>query len=181
MKQLALDPYHLFQAGGSKYLFDVESSYPIPKTIIEGFGVGSGYGGYRYSEPTTVNLRALRLAAARAKCDVLVLVGSSFRGDTRPNLLAVFNILILPLLFNPSVNISADYSVEMYVIDVRNEFLYGQITHDPEPTVVQYLTIARAATVLEETRLQLVAEAGDHLSAELDALFARYAAETDAP
>ena len=159
--------------------YEVESSYSIPKTIIEGFGVGTGYSRYGYSEPTTVNLRALRLAAARAKCDVLVLVGSSFRGDTRPNLLAVFNILLLPMLFNPSVNISADYAVEMYVIDVRNEFLYGQIAYDPDPIVERYLTIARASAAIEEARIQLMEEAGDQLSSDLNALFERYVTEPE--
>jgi hypothetical protein len=161
--------------------FEVESSYRIPKTIIEGFGAGTGYGTYSYFEPTTLNLRALRLAAARAKCDVLVLVGSSFRGDTSPNWLAVFNILIFPLLFNPAYNMSADYAVEMYVIDVRNEYLYGQIVYDPDPIVAQHLRLGRIRTVLEEARLQLVAEAASHLSSELDALIERYVSEPGTP
>lgn len=156
---------------------EVESTYYIPKTLMEGYNADA-YPGYSYPQQrTTLSLPAIRLAAARARCDVVILVGSSYEVRYQPNLLSVFNLLLVPLIFNPAFGITASYSAEMYVIDVRNEYLYGQISYDSEPERHTFLTLRKREKLVEELRERLMGDAVAYLSGELDTLFDRYRSE----
>lgn len=155
----------------------VSQRYEIPKTLIEGF-LASGPSSYvRRTGPVTLNLDALRLAAARAKCDLLVVVGLTSIVQKSPNLLAIFNVLLLPALFNPAFDIRVECTAEMYVIDVRNEYLYGQVDYRPDPVVRRFLTIFQRDKQAGELRAEMLSGAAPHLSEQLDELFARYAAQ----
>ena len=151
---------------------EVASSYVIPKTLIEGFGAGSDP--WRFRSPRTLNLDAVRLAAARSQSDILIVVGSRMEITRRMNGLAVFNVLIVPVVFNPAFGFELEYSTELYVFDVRNAYLYGDLRYRSEPLQRGFLTLGAREQLIDELSEEAQAEAGRVLSEELNTLFARY-------
>jgi hypothetical protein len=102
----------------------VERLYRIPPLLATGKRrFDAGHRGE--SEPLSV--RHLRLHAARAGCDLLVVVDYGYRIERSPNALAALNVLVLPALFAPFVDAEVDSYMDVYLIDVRNGYLYGQI------------------------------------------------------
>jgi dihydroneopterin aldolase len=79
--------------------------------------------------PREVTVKKLRLFAARAHADVLVVVDHGYRAGG-VNGLAALNILLLPMLFTPFVDTTVDGYAEAFVIDVRNGYLYGHVSED---------------------------------------------------
>lgn len=114
---------------------DILLNYKLPKTLVEGF---SNQARYTYTPPVTINLKALRLLAARAKCDLLVLVGSRFSVSSSYNGLSFFNILLVPAFFLPFLDYTFSIASEMYVFDVRNGFMYLHYECSPQAVTDKY-------------------------------------------
>jgi hypothetical protein len=85
-------------------------------------------------------MKSLRLIAARAHCDLVVVFDYGYRIERSVNGWAALNILILPALFTPQVDEEIESYVDAYVIDVRNGYLYGQ-TSDSTRNEESSLTI----------------------------------------
>lgn len=66
-----------------------------------------------------VSLQRLRLLAARAHADVLVIVDHGWRSTRSPNGWAALSVLLLPALFTPHVEADVESYVEATLIDVR--------------------------------------------------------------
>ncbi|MFO0555163.1 MAG: hypothetical protein U0271_42690 [Polyangiaceae bacterium] len=98
----------------------VEDVYRIPSLLAEGKPVND------YSQPRGVHLKRLRLAAARAHADVLVIFDHG-RVEGSVNGLVAFAPLILPVLFLPMTDTRVKSFLSAYVIDVRNGYFYGQV------------------------------------------------------
>ncbi len=113
---------------------EVELNYPIPKTLVEGFSpfINRGYDPYFFSPPTPLNLKALRLLAARAHCDLLVLVSARFNEERSVNKMAWLNIFIVPMFFTDYMDVLYRYEAEIYVFDVRNGYMYRHAAFRPE-------------------------------------------------
>ena len=76
-----------------------------------------------------VTVKKLRLFAARAHADVLVVVDHGHRTGG-VNGLAALNILLLLILFSPFVDTTVEGYAEAFLIDVRNGYLYGHVSED---------------------------------------------------
>ena len=118
--------------------FDPSKDDDVEKALRGVPGVGSVYGipaleatgHHRFDEtPSTVPLgmKKLRLLAARAHCDVLVVVDYARKTDVAPNALAAFDVLLLPALFLPFRDVTVESAVDAFVVDVRNGYLYGHV------------------------------------------------------
>lgn len=108
----------------------VSSSYRIPPLLVTGQRRNQDSGGY-YGPPSDVSVKKLRLLAARAKTDVLVIVDHGYRnGGINP--LVSFNMLIVPIFFVPFIDTVVKGYVETFVIDVRNGYLYGHLVQEDE-------------------------------------------------
>jgi len=105
----------------------VTSVYPIPALLVTGQrrieemnGSGSG---------RDVTVKKLRLLAARAHADALVVVDHGYRTGGA-NGLAALNVLVLPIFFVPFLDNRIDGYAQAFLIDVRNGYLYGQVSED---------------------------------------------------
>lgn len=110
----------------------VVSVYRIPALMVSGqrrIDEQSPWGGWGGGAGRDVTVKKLRLFAARAHADALVVVDHGYRTGG-VNGLAVLDILLLPILFMPFVDTTVEGYAEGFLIDVRNGYLYGQVSED---------------------------------------------------
>lgn len=93
----------------------ISGVYALPPFLTDTLG---------YQPETT----ALRMLAAQARCDLLIIADHRWEQQTGVNGLVAFNALLLPTLFTPFVTQEIDSSLDSYVFDVRNGYLYGAIS-----------------------------------------------------
>lgn len=108
----------------------VSSVYRIPPLLVTGQRRYQENYGY-YGQSSDVSVKKLRLLAARAKTDVLVIVDHGYR-NTGVNPLVGFAPLLVPLLFVPFIDTVIKGYVETFVVDVRNGYLYGHLVQEDE-------------------------------------------------
>lgn len=102
----------------------VKSTYHIPALLVSGTR--------RYQEPRAsgeISVKKLRLLAARAHADVLVIVDYGYKGGGA-NGLAAFNFLLLTTLFVPFLDNRTESYAQAWVLDVRNGYFYGDASAD---------------------------------------------------
>jgi len=102
----------------------VTSVYKIPRLLVTGqhpFQEGNG------GPPQEVSLKKLRLLAARAHADVLVVFDHGYRGGGA-NPLVALNVLLVPMLFTPWLSNETESFAQAFVFDVRNGYLYADFT-----------------------------------------------------
>ncbi len=78
--------------------------------------------------PRELSMRQLRLLAARAHCELLVVVDHGVRTTRSANGWTALAPLIVPLFFAPMVDAEVESTMDAYLIDVRNGYLYGHLT-----------------------------------------------------
>ena len=104
----------------------VESAYRIPALLVTGRG---RYDEARWGEaPRAVDVHQLRLLAARARCDVLVVFDYGYRVEREANGYAALNALLVPVFFAPFLDARVESYLDAFVIDVRNGYLYRHLT-----------------------------------------------------
>jgi hypothetical protein len=110
----------------------VEATYRIPELLV--------LGKRRFQAETPdaaqpLSLRQLRLQAARARCQLLVVVDYGYKIDRSVNGWVWLNALVVPSLFVPFLDSDVQSYMDSYVIDVKNGYLYGQLnTHEQGQT-----------------------------------------------
>ncbi|MCB9764567.1 MAG: hypothetical protein H6741_34020 [Alphaproteobacteria bacterium] len=107
----------------------VADTYTIPPFLVTGqrrFAEASPYAPPPAAPP--VSVESLRLIAARARCDVLVVADHGWRRTSSANGLVALNVLLVPALFSPFLDLELESYLDLSVIDVRNGFLYGQVS-----------------------------------------------------
>ncbi len=77
--------------------------------------------------PKPMSVKKLRLLAARARCDVVVVFDYAYKVETSANGWAALNVLVVPLLFAPYLDKKVDSYMESFIVDTRNGYLYGHI------------------------------------------------------
>jgi hypothetical protein len=125
------------------YSFDASQANDIEAMLTTVTGVASVYrlpqllvtGEKRYQErhswgpPPEVSVKKLRLLAARAHADVLLIFDYGHRTRAANGYIA-FTPLLVPILFVPFLDNSVESYLEIHVIDTRNGYLYAQLTAD---------------------------------------------------
>lgn len=113
-----------------KSLPGVTGTYRIPSLLATGQR--------RFDErrpwdpPAPFSLKKLRLLAARAHCDLLVVFDYAHRIDSSANGLAAFNVLLLPALFVPFLDVKVTSAMDSFVVDTRNGYLYAHVDTQQE-------------------------------------------------
>ncbi len=82
-----------------------------------------------WPQRSEMSMQKLRLLAARAHCDGLVLVDHATKRETRANGLAALNVLLLPALVTPFLDIETTSYLDAYLYDVRNGYFYGSVSN----------------------------------------------------
>ncbi len=104
----------------------VASVYGIPPLVITG---QRRFEENAWGQEREVTVKKLRLFAARAHANVLVVADHGYKTGG-VNGLAAFDALLLPILFLPFEDNTVEGYAEAFVIDVRNGYLYGHVTED---------------------------------------------------
>ncbi len=78
------------------------------------------------AQPQELSIKKLRLLAARAHADVLVVFDHGYRGGGVNGWVAL-NVLLVPMLFTPWLSNKTESYAQAHVIDVRNGFVYGEV------------------------------------------------------
>ncbi|MBT3219930.1 MAG: hypothetical protein HN348_12645 [Proteobacteria bacterium] len=112
-----------------------------------------------------LSIRKLRLLAAKARCDALVVIDYAYRRRTKANGLAALNILLVPALFTPFMDVEIASYLDAYVFDVRNDYFYGQVSATEED-IRSFSTIyaTEQANLIDEQWTRMVAKVGEELS-----------------
>jgi hypothetical protein len=116
----------------------VVSVYRIPPLLVTGQR--------RYDEPRPwdppkeVGIKKLRVLAARAHADLLVVVDDGRKTEWSGNGFAAFTVALVPALFVPFRDVTVRSYADAFVIDTRNGYLYGHLTAE-EVDSDQRLTI----------------------------------------
>ena len=121
----------------------VVSTYRLPTFLVDGSRKLEQVSPYRQPERAPIRIKQLRLLAARAGADVLVIVDQGHRVSTMPNGLVALGVAIVPLFFVPWHDVEVESYADSYVIDVRNGYLYGQASTDRSDSK-EFLTIYNA-------------------------------------
>ncbi len=127
------------------FSFDASKNADVERVLHAIPGVGSVYsipalavtGARRFDAPAPewqapparpFSMKKLRLLAARAHCDVVVVVDYGYRTDVSANGLAAFDALLVPALFLPFRDVKVQSYVDAFLVDTRNGYLYGETT-----------------------------------------------------
>jgi hypothetical protein len=113
-----------------KKLPGVEGVYEIPKLVVTGERRLAD--AHPWDPPREVSLKKLRLIAARAHADLLVVVDHGGRWENTANGFAALTPLLVPVFAAPFLDIEAKSYVDAFVIDTRNGYLYGHLTADEQ-------------------------------------------------
>jgi hypothetical protein len=113
----------------------VADVYRIPPLLVTGQRRHDGEGGHGARPPQELSLKKLRLIAARAHADVVIVFDYGHRVDTSANGWTALTPLLLPIFFVPFLDRKVDSYMDTYVVDTRNGFLYAHITAEEESRV----------------------------------------------
>jgi hypothetical protein len=127
------------------FSFDASKDADVEKVVRDVPGVSSVYaiptleatGKHRYDDTPTsapLSMKKLRLLAARAHADVLVVVDYSRKTEITVNGLAALNVFIVPALFLPFRDVKVESAVDAFVVDVRNGYVYGHVALSEQQT-----------------------------------------------
>ena len=125
--------------------FDAAKNADVEKALRAIPAVGSVYsipalavtGAHRFDDgwaapAQPLSIKKLRLLAARAHCDVVIVVDYGYRTKVSANGLAALDVLLVPALFLPFREIEVQSYMEASIIDTRNGYLYGDVTSSRE-------------------------------------------------
>ncbi|MBU0554322.1 hypothetical protein KKF91_09405 [Myxococcota bacterium] len=131
----------------------VRAVYSLPPLLVEGQRAlhNDPYAWRR--EPPKFSMKKLRLLAARARCDLLVIFDKQHSTSYDVNGWIAVVPLVLPILFVPYLDLEVESHLDAYVFDVRNGYLYGHIQVN-ERDAVDYLTIWGTAAEAEYVEAQ---------------------------
>lgn len=143
-----------------KTLPGVVGTYAIPSLMVTGARRFDQQPRGWDPQPQALSIKKLRLIAARARCDALVVLDYGYRVDGSANWFAVLNVALVPMLFTPWLDSKYVSYVDAYVVDTRNGYLYGHVSSEEE-RAIDYTTIyAKDGPVLDEQWTKLRAALG---------------------
>lgn len=114
-------------------LTDVKSVFEVSPWMLEGDNYklrleNPWYG--RYRDPNPAPMKAIRLEAAKGRADVVVYCGISHAVQQEGNWLAWSYVALVPMIFVPGQKCAIQSSIDVFVVDVRNGFMYGSYHED---------------------------------------------------
>lgn len=145
----------------------VVSTYRVPALLVTGQR--------RYDEvspwapPQPLGVKKLRLIAARAHADVLVVFDHGWRGGGA-NGWAALDVLLVPVLFTPWLSNETESYAQAYVVDVRNGYVYGEASAETKAGKQAVTIYAKQPKDMADTEWPgLMSSLKAQLAAKLDA------------
>jgi biopolymer transport protein ExbD len=152
----------------------VRSFYRLPLVLVSGR--------QRFEDgPVTIDVEQLRLLAARARADLVLIFDYGYRTEYSANGLAALGVAVVPLFFLPMQDVDAESYLDSYLFDTKSGFFYGQL-HATRHAGEGFLTIYSSAgdDLVEAQRAEMLAETqkslGSLLATHLEAAAKRPAA-----
>lgn len=119
----------------------VVETYAIPSLMVTGERrTDTGPAHYGAPARSPLSIKKMRLLAARAQCDLLLIFDHAYIVDESANGLVALDLLLLPVLFAPQVDVEVESFLDTYAIDVRNGYLYAHVA-SAEANAEGYLTV----------------------------------------
>lgn len=147
----AFDPERSDMAATLEQSPRVRGTYAIPPLMVTGERRFDQPVHHPYRQDTKPpSIKKLRLLAARAKSDVLVVFDYGYRQRQVPNGWVATSVLLLPVLFVPMFDYEVESYLDAYVIDVKNGYLYAHISSSLQDEVGTELIFSRAGDELTE-------------------------------
>ena len=143
---------------------NVASVYRIPPLLVTGQRRFQESG--HWAPPQEVGTKKLRLLAARAHADVLVIFDHGWRGGGA-NGWAALTPLIVPIFFTPWLSNETESYAQAWVLDVRNGYLYGEVATDAKSGGDVTIYGPSAETVAEQQWPKLLEGIGHKLEEKL--------------
>jgi len=112
------------------------------------------------------DIDGFRLVAARAECELLVLVTSRFTERRAPNWYAALNLLVAPAFFRPWYNVNYIYDVQAVLLDTRTGVWHGIIRHT-DSAAVHYVKFDALTRLANTERGGLMRNAATHIKQRL--------------
>ena len=106
--------------------------YPLPALLVEGRRTLEERRHYYSYRSKPFSIKKLRLLAARAKADLLIIIDNQHRVLSEPNGWMASCFLIIPIFFAPFIDAEIESRLEAYILDVRNGYLYAHVMVDEE-------------------------------------------------
>lgn len=107
---------------------EISSVTHISPALIEGSAyyerISNPWYSY-YNNPPQTKPVEIRNLAAQSHADILLYIGTHHQVFTDTNALSVFYLPLVPMLFVKGNSINVSSYVDMYIIDVRNGFIYN--------------------------------------------------------
>lgn len=97
--------------------------YRVPTLLATGM-VDNNQHARRYEQSKPVDIKRLRLIAARAHSDVLLITLLSHEWKISPNGWVAASIIPVTPLFLPMFDVSVESKLKVWMFDVRNGFMY---------------------------------------------------------
>jgi hypothetical protein len=144
----------------------VKGTYAIPPLMVTGERRFDTPAPRYYAEPKQPpSIKKLRLLAARAKSDVLVVFDYGYRVTQKANGLIATSILLIPAFFVPMADYEVESYLDAYVIDVKNGFLYAHVSSSlKEEAEYESLFSSVGKELTEEQWSQLEAATRDKIA-----------------
>jgi hypothetical protein len=160
-----------FNSDSLRHLDGISRVYEIPRVLVDG---GASEDATRHSlryyrvGQRPIDQKQLRLLAAQAKCDLLLLYHVTVKEDVETNALIWTHILIIPGLFMPSFHVNLSARGDAFYFDVRNGYLYCHAT--AETTYARRYVTYWTTEQLPDLRNELVATLGPALLQQTSAV-----------
>lgn len=145
----------------------VSDTYRIPALLVTGERryADAGQHGYMQPGPQPISLKKLRLIAAKAQADVLLLFDYGNKVEDSPNAWVATGVLLLPLLFTPFLDTETESYLDSYLVDTRNGYLYAQVSSQEKERSGRHTIYSRPESkalpkqwsqLLDDTRKKLI-------------------------
>lgn len=143
---------------------NVASVYRIPPLLVTGQRRFQEQN--HWAPPQEVGTKKLRLLAARAHADVLVIFDHGWRGGGA-NGWAALTPLIVPVFIVPFLSNETESYAQAWVLDVRNGYLYGEVSTETKSGGDVTIYGPSAETIAEQQWPKLLEAIGHKIEEKL--------------
>ncbi|MCX7631817.1 MAG: hypothetical protein N2Z22_00635 [Turneriella sp.] len=138
---------------------NVINIYLIPRTLIE--GIPNSRAHYSYSAPHPIDIKNLRLFAARGQADLLILFANQLKVESSLNSWGLLYLTLLGGLLVPAHDLNLELTTEFFLFDVRNGYLYLQHSETLPKAEKKYVFASQFEKEVELLKEQLLERAAE--------------------
>lgn len=138
----------------------------ITPSDVENPGRECGYG-------CNINLKSIRLAAARYGADAVLVINGISDTDRYNNILGVTYVLLVPMTFIPGTELDALFMTNCKMWDVRNQYLYFSAEAEGEANQIRATMFIEEKHAIEKAKKNALAKLKDEIVTRLKNIAAK--------